>query len=209
MTRPVVHPTAEQAYRLLPDYMRADDIGTDWTLLRYVAAASVALDQAGDFLTITDPATSVTGTCEIVNAAAAPRRYLPWLGWLVGIDTSALPDPDVRAAILNSTETQRRGSMNALETAIARTLTGSKNIRIYWNLTSTDPYLLSVVTLTSETPDPAASLSAAWTEKPAGIDLELNTVIGSIWTEVVAEYATWNDVVAAHSTWNSLVIWTP
>ncbi len=209
MTRPVVHPTAEQAYRLFPDYMRAHDIGTDWMLLRFIAAAATPLDRAGEFLAIADPDTSVTGTCEIVNAAAAPRRYLPWLGWLVGIDTAALPDPDVRAAILNSTETQRRGSMNALRTAIARTLTGSKSVRIYWNITGTDPYLLSVLTLTAETPDAGATLAAAWTEKPAGIALELNTVAGSIWNEVVAEYATWNDVVAAHATWDALVAWTP
>ena len=209
MPAPTLHPAAEQAYRLLPDYTQAADPGTDWTLARFTGAAAVGLETPHDFLTIVDPDSSVTGTCELVNAAAVPRAYLAWLGWLVGVDTSTIPDADVRDAVANAAATQRRGSLGSIQDAVQRTLTGSKSCRVYPNVSGVDPYLITVITLTSDTPDAPAALAAAWSEKPAGVDLELQTVAGSIWTEVVTEYATWNAVVAAQPTWNDLVNWTP
>ncbi len=209
MPAPTLHPAAAQVYRLLPDYVQAADPGTDWTLARYVGAAATGLERVNEFLTLIDPDTSVTGTCELVNPAAVPRAYLAWLGWLVGVDTSVIPDADVRDAVGNAAATQRRGSLGAIQDAVQRTLTGSKSCRVYANVSGTDPYLITVITLTADTPDAGVSLAAAWTEKPAGVDLELQTVTGSIWTEVVAEYPDWLAVVAAHPTWSDLVDWTP
>jgi hypothetical protein len=209
MPAPTLHPAAEQVYRLLPDYLRAADEGNDWTLARFTGAAAVGLERLNEFLTLVDPDTSVTGTCELVNAAAVPRAYLAWLGWLVGIDTLVIPDADVRDAVGNAAATQRRGSVGAIRDAVQRTLTGSKSCRVYPNLSGTDPYVITVLTLISDTPDTAVTLAAAWSEKPAGVDLDLQTVTGSIWTEVVSQYATWDAVVAAHATWNDLVNWTP
>lgn len=209
MSAPTLHPAAEQVYRLLPDYLQAADPGTDWTLAKFTGAAAVGLERVNEFLTLVDPDTSVTGTCELVNPAAVPRAWLAWLGWLVGIDTSPIPDADVRDAVGNAAATQRRGSLGAIQDAVQRTLTGSKSCRVYANVSGVDPYLITVITLTADTPDPVASLDAAWAEKPAGVDLELQAVAGSIWTEVVAEYTDWNAVVAAQPTWNDLVNWTP
>lgn len=209
MTAPTIHDAAEQVYRLLPDYLLAVDEDTDWTLRRYVGAAAVGLETSHEFLTLVDPATSVTGTCELVNAAAVPRAYLAWLGWLVGVDTSVIPDADVRDAVGNAAATQRRGSLGSIQYAVQRTLTGSKSCRVYSNLSGVDPYLVTVITLTTDTPDSVASLAAAWNEKPAGVDLELQTVAGSVWGDVIGTYATWDAVVAAQPTWNDLVNWTP
>ena len=209
MTRPAVHPAAEQVYRLLPDFMRASDEGTDYAALRFVASSAVAFERAADFLTIVDPGTSVTGTCELVNAAACPRPYLGWLGWLVGVDTSQIPTPFVRDAVGNAAASQRRGSAGSIRDAVQRTLTGSKSCRVYPNLTGTDPYLISIFTLTSETADPATTLEAALSEKPAGCLIDLNVVAGSTWADVLAAYDTWADVVAAHPTWADLVTWLP
>lgn len=209
MTRPAVHAAAEQAYRLLPDYVRGADGGADYATLRFAAASAVGLERAVDLLALADPSTSVTGTCELVNAAAAPRRFLAWLGWLVGVNTSGIADAYVRDAIANAAATQRRGSVGAIRDAVQRTLTGGRNCRAYWNVSGTDPYLITVLTLTAETPDTASALAAAWTEKPAGIDLELQTAAGSTWADVVAQYPTWSAVVAAHPTWDDLATWLP
>lgn len=210
MTGPAISPAAEQVWRLLPDYLRAaDETAGGWALRAFVAAAAVGLDQAQEVLTMIDPDTSVTGTCELVNPAACPRPYLPWLGWLLGINTAALPDSDVRGAIQLAASAQRRGSIDAIRTAVQRTLTGGKDCRIYANQSGTDPYLITVITRTSETASVPTSLAAAWTEKPAGVNLTLTAVTGSTWADIAGHYATWNAVGAAFSTWNDVTAWTP
>lgn len=209
MTAPVIHAAAEQVYRLLPDYVQAVDEGTDWTLRRYTGAAAVGLEKCNEFLTLVDPATSVTGTCELVNASAAPRAYLPWLGWLVGVDVAAIADPYVRDAVGNASRTQRRGTSGAIIDAVQRTLTGSKYVRVYSNVSGVDPYLLTVLTLTAETPDAGAALAAAWSEKPAGVNLELQTVSGPTWADAIVAYANWDAVTSAKATWNDLIAAIP
>lgn len=211
MTRPVVHAAAEQVYRLLPDFMRsADELeAIDYTALRYIAGASVGLEKAADFLTLVDPDTSVTGTCELVNADACPRPYLGWLGWLVGIDVSQIADPFVRIAVGNAAATQRRGSKGSIRDVVQRTLTGSKSCRVYWNLSGTDPYLISVITITSQTPDETAALEAALTEKPAGLNLELQVVTGTTYAEIAANFTDYADVAATFPTYTDLTTYVP
>lgn len=209
MTAPILHPAAEQVYRLLPDYAQAADEGADWTLARFTGAAAVGLEKPNEFLTLVDPDTSVTGTCELVNAAAVPRAYLAWLGWLVGVDTSVIPDADVRDAVGSAADTQRRGAAGSIVEAVQRTLTGSRTVWVYSNVSGVDPYLITVLTLTAETASTPASLAAAQSEKPAGVDLELLTVAGSTWILANATYATWNAVVAAKATWTALVTAIP
>lgn len=211
MTRPAVHVAAEQVYRLLPDFIRsADEVETiDYTALRYVGAASVGLENAAGFLTIVDPDTSVTGTCELVNAAACPRPYLGWLGWLVGVDVSQIADPFVRVAIGNAAATQRRGSKGSIRDAVQRTLTGSQSCRVYWNLSGTEPYLLTVITFTAQTPDSVATLEAALTDKPAGMDLELQTVDGATYAEIAANFPDYADVKATFLTYTDLSEYVP
>lgn len=206
-----MHVATEQVYRLLPDFMRsADEVDAiDYTALRYVAGASVGLERAADFLTIVDPDTSVTGTCELVNAAACPRPYLGWLGWLVGIDVSQIADPFVRVAIGNAAATQRRGSKGSIRDAVQRTLTGSQSCRVYWNLSGTEPYLITVITFTAQTPDSVATLQAALSEKPAGIDLELQTVDGTTYAEISANFTDYAEVAATFPTYNDLSEYVP
>jgi hypothetical protein len=226
----VISRAAEQVYRLLPDYVQAADPGTDWTVRRYIAAAATGLDPAVDLLHAIDPDTSVTGTCEIVNPDAAPRSFLPWLGWLVGIDTTALADADVRGVLRDAVTSQRRGSVLAMAAAVRRTLTGSQDVTILtkppdpdypaWDYNQasedynadvrrfdggiTDPWLIIVVTKTAQTPDSTATLLAAEGEKPAGVLLELQTLAGMTYTELAAAYATYDVMRATNRTYGNL-----
>jgi len=211
MTRPVVSAAAEQTYRLLPDFIQAaDSIETvDYAALRYVGAAAVPMERAADLLTIVDPNTSVTGTCEVVNAAAAPRSWLGWLGWLVGIDTSQIAAPFVRDAVGNAAATQRRGSRGSIRDVVQRTLTGSQSCRVYWNLSGTDPYLITVVTITGQTPSSVATLEAALTEKPAGIDIELQVTDGFTYAEVQTNFTDYADISATVDNYTELLTFDP
>jgi hypothetical protein len=92
---------------------------------------------------------------------------------------------------------------------VQRTLTGSKSVWIYPNPSGTDPYLITIVTLTAETASVPNALAAALTEKPAGVDLSLTTVSGPTWVLATSTYATWNAVVAAKATWTALVTAIP
>lgn len=230
MTAPTVSTATQQVYRLLPDYAHAADEGTDWTLLAFTGATAVGLDKAVDLLHAIDPATSITGTCEIVNPDAAPRAFLPWLGWLVGIDTTVLADADVRGVIRDAVTSQRRGSVPAMAAAVRRTLTGSKDVTILtkppdpdypsWDYNQasedydadvrrydggiTDPWLIIVVTKTAQTPDENATLFAATSEKPAGVMLELQTLSGMTYAELAAAYPTYDVMRATNRTYGDL-----
>lgn len=197
---------ADQVWRLLPDYAREAD--TTGTLRAFTAAAAVGLSRSASFLDLVDPDTSVTGTCELANPLAAPRAYLPWLGWLLGIDTAALPAADVRPALVTAASTQRRGSSGAIRSAVRRTLTGGRSCRVYRDEDGAHPYTLRVVTVTDQTPDPAASLAAALTEKPAGMGLSLDVVTGATWNELAAAF-TWDGVRTTFATWDDVAAWIP
>lgn len=190
MTRPIVHPAAEQVYRLLPDYVRAADEAAGWTLLAFTAGAAKGLEKAVDLLTMADPDTSVSGTCELANADTIPRSWLPWLGWLVGVDVAAIPVAYARESVRDAAGSQVRGSRNAIAAAVARTLSNTVPWpRVWANLAGDDPYQITVVTTISQTPDETASLLAAWSEKPAGALLDLQVLNGALIIELEAAFA--------------------
>ena len=197
----------DYVYRLLPDYVRDDDAGTLATFLGKATAS--AMGPALRLADVGDPDTSVTGTAELANPAAAPRTWLAWLGWLVGIDLDTIPDADKRTAISESSALQRRGSRGSIIRATQRELTGSKSCRVYWNLSGTDPYVITVVTLTAQTPDTVAALAAAETEKPAGVDIILQDVTGATYAELAVEYADYDAVAAAFTDYDDLGDWVP
>lgn len=230
MTAPVVSTAAQQVYRLLPDYVQAADESADFTLLSFTGATAVGLDKPVDLLHAIDPNTSVTGTCEIVNPDAAPRAFLPWLGWLVGIDTTVLAEADVRGVIRDAVTSQRRGSAAAIAAAVRRTLTGSQDVIVLtkppdpdfptWDFDQagedynadvrrydggiTDPWLIIVITKTVQTPDSTATLLAATGEKPAGVLLELQTLSGMTYAELTAAYATYDVMRASNRSYSNL-----
>lgn len=192
--------------RLLPEYVRTDD---DGTLASFLTGVGTAVAPAIQIADLTDPDTSVTGTAEIANPAAAPRPWLPWLAYLVGIDLTGIPDAETRDAIADASTLQRRGSVRSIIRATQRTLTGSKSCRVYWNLSGVDPYLLTVVTLTAQTADSGATLAAAWTEKPAGVDLELQVVTGATYDELAAAYVDYDELAATFADYDEAAAWIP
>lgn len=197
----------DYVYRLLPDYVRDDDTGTLATFLG--KATATAMGPALRLADQGDPDTSVTGTAELANPDAAPRTWLRWLAWLVGINLDNIADANKRAAISESSTLQRRGSKRAIIRATQPTLSGSQSCRVYWNLSGSDPYVITVVTLTAQTADSNATLAAAETEKPAGVDMQLQTVAGATYAELAVEYADYDAVAAAFTDYDDLAAWVP
>lgn len=196
-------------YRLLPDYIRSADEAGDGTVGAILGAAGAGLQPAVDLLTLADPATSVTGGCELADPWAAPRWALEWLGWLIGVPTTGIPAVDLRATLADAASVRRGGSIGAIHAAAQRTLTGSRKVRVYSNLSGTDPYLITVITATSQTPNPVATLAAVWDEKPAGVDLQLQVIAGSTYDELAAAWPTYSDLAAEFATYDDMTSWIP
>jgi hypothetical protein len=193
--------------RLMPDYVRNED--TTGTLAAFFAGVGTCVAPALRVADLADPDTSVTGTAEIANPAAAPRAWLPWLAYLVGIDLDGVPNADQRDAIAVASALQRRGSRNAIARVVQRTLTGGRSCRVYSNLSGIDPYLITVVTIDTQTPDEPATLLAALSEKPAGADLELQVVASVTFDEIDANFADFDAVEAEFDTFDDLTTYTP
>lgn len=199
--RPVVHPVAERAYALLPNRIRSLDAENDFAMLRYVAAAAHGFEPAADV---------IAGSGDLVDAQRTPRAWLAWLGWMLGIDVTALPVDQARSVVAGAGQGQRRGSRNAIKAAVARTLSNqSPPPRVWANFSGVTPYDITVITNTAQTPDPVATLLAALSEKPAGMVVELQVVEATTWAEVEMQFDTWADVEAAFATWADLEEWIP
>lgn len=194
-------------FRLLPDYVRNDDDGTLASFLGY--ATTAAMGPALRLADIADPDTSVTGTAEVANPDAAPRPWLLWLAWLLGLDISTVPDSEKRVAVSQASSLRRRGSKRSIIRAAQRTLTGSKSCRVYWNLSTTDPYVITIVTLTAQTPDSVATLVAAETEKPAGIEIQLQVVTGAVYNELPPNFADYDALAGAFADYDDLTNYIP
>lgn len=192
-------------FRLLPDYVRSSD---DGTLALFLGRATVAsMGPALRTADVADPNTSVSGTPEIANPLAAPRSWLAWLGYLIGIDTSALADADIRSALQDASTSQRRGSTAAMRVAVQRTLTGGKSCSILTD-DGGNPYAIRVIVRTAQMPSGSATLAAATSEKPAGCSITVQAAAGTTWQQITTKSKTWAQV-AAVGTWDDVLNWTP
>lgn len=145
-----------------------------------------------------------------MNPAVAPRAWLPWLGWLIGIDTSAIPEASVRSVLQDATSNQFRGSREAIKAAVARTLSSPTPApRVFANYAGLDPYLITVVTTDAQTPDPAATLLAAQAEKPAGMELVHTVVSGALVSDLEAGFTLVSGLEAGLDTVLDIAVWTP
>ena len=209
MPAPTTSRLTDLIYGRLPDYVQAADTATDYASKRFLASLLEPRKATVELVDAADPDTSVTGTSELANPQAAQRPWLPWLGWLVGLDVSGVSESFQRQAISESSALQRRGSRGAIIRAVQRTLTGSKSCRIYANLSGVDPYLLTVVTINSQTPDAVDTLEAAISEKPAGIDLILVGVDGALYAELEAEFSDYDELSDTFNLYDDLTDWLP
>lgn len=209
MTAPTTSRLTDLVFSRLPAYVKAADEDQDYSARRYLASLLDPQRATVELVDAADPDTSTTGTCELANPEAAQRAWLPWLGWMIGLDVSGVTESVQRRAISEASRLQRRGSRGAIIRAVQRTLTGSRSCRIYPNLSGSQPYLLTVVTITSQTPDPAESLLAAFQEKPAGMDVELQTTTGATYDELSIYFPTYDDLTDAFETYDDMASWVP
>lgn len=125
-----------------------------------------------------------------VPVTLADAKELGWLGQFVGVRLApALTDAEARVAI-DAVAGFSRGTPSAIVNAAARTLTGNKSVKFY-ERAGGNAYDLTVITYSSQTPDPTATEAAIRALKPAGIVLTYLVVDGLTYAQLEADYATY------------------
>lgn len=145
------------------------------------------------------------GWTSILDAARIDAKGLPWLGQLVGVTSDELRPLAVAAqrAMLLDRPKFRRGTPLAIVQALQETLTGEKTVFMRERYPS--EWKLSVRTITGQTPDSAASLSAILSQKPAGITLDYSVVTGQDYQDVLDNNTDYADLLATYATYNAVL----
>lgn len=143
----------------------------------------------------------------LFDADECPAYALPWLSQFVGVRIEdQWSEEEIRAAIKNPSG-WKRGTPEAIRLAARATLTGSKSVSIFER--DGDAYNLTVRTLTSETPDEAATEAAILRQKPIGLLLDYQAIAGQTWADVVSNHADWDEVTDTYATWEQMVATPP
>jgi hypothetical protein len=141
------------------------------------------------------------GWSSLLDLNRCPDEALPWLAQFVGV--RLLPDstPAAQRARILATDGWKRGTPAALAAAAAATLTGSQTVTLR-ERDAGDPYALRVQTLTAETPDPSATVNAILSQKPAGLTLTFQTLVGQDYLSLEADHASYAALASDYQTYN-------
>lgn len=156
----------------LAPYAR-EDAEHDFVLGTFLIGLLAPAQEIAD-LVRDDPDTGATGWSALVDADRCPVWALPWLAQLVGVrDEPTLSEVERRARIKDMAGLHR-GTVAYAQAAAAAYLTGTKTV----NVTERDggAWLITVETLSAETPDPDLVEQALLAAKPAGLLLTYNVV---------------------------------
>jgi hypothetical protein len=149
-------------------------------------ALAQALKQVAELF---DPEGDIPPGAPLLDVELCPDWALPWLAQIVGVALPAGVTPAQARVLIADVAGWQRGTPAALEAAAGLYLTGTKTVYFRErDETSPDPpYTLEVVTLDSETPDPALVLAALLAQKPGGIVLNYRTVTGWDYQQMTTE----------------------
>lgn len=175
----------------------------EWHLAHYCGAIGVMFQSVADVARDTPDG---PGWSAVLDLDRCPDAWLPWLAQFVGVDLLPGTSPaDMRERIAG-TGGFHRGTPEAIRVAAQATLTGTRTVyfRERYSGGADPPYTLQVVTLTTETPSPSATLAAILAQKPGGIVLDFHTVAGWDYTALKATAYTYATLKTKFYTYNDL-----
>lgn len=208
MPAPVFSDYTERLYGRIPDHYRNVDAvqAGDFPFKRFL---SLLGDQAGALETLVDridfraldEGGAPGATSDLVDPSTADNAWLDWLGQLVGVILDpALTELERRASVEDAPSGWRAGTKLAMGLAAKTALTGTQTVQVYDHSTDVSgigaatEWDVLIVTLSSETPDPAVVLDAIRSKhaKPAGVFL-YHRDYEATWATIEAERPTWAD----------------
>jgi hypothetical protein len=174
---------------------------TGWHLAKFAGALGEMFQPVADVARDTPEG---PGWSAVLDLQRCPDEWLPWLAQFVGVVVA-------RGVIARRHARAHRGN-GRLQARHARVHPGRHpshanrvapcHLARARQQRADPPYTLEVVTLTGETPDPAATRAAILAQKPGGIVLAYRTVAGQDWQGVTAK--TWRQARATYATWRDL-----
>ena len=182
----------DAAWDYLPQYIPDADDGTVRALLDSLAAPVVGLvDVLTDADTTADP-------------YSTPFDRVAWLAAMAGIDISTVASDARKRAVIGDAAWRYRGTVQAIRTRVAETLTGAKSVEITTNLGG-DPDAIAVTTFASQTPDEPATEAAIRAELPAWMAATIVTdAAGQSYTNLAADYATYGAMTTTGKSYGTL-----
>jgi hypothetical protein len=153
-----------------------------------------------------DPDGDIPPMAPLLDPDLCPDWALGWLAQMVGVALPAGVSPADARTIIRKVSGFQRGTRAALAAAAGLYLTGGKTVyfRERDQTAADPPYSLQIVTLVSETPDPAATLAAILRQKPGGIVLDYHTIVGWDYLQMSASYATYAALPPKFATYSDL-----
>ena len=196
---PAVSPLGQRlADRTAP--LAPEDGAHGWAHLVLCEGMMRGLQRVAD---IYDPPDPIPPGAPLLDPELCPDWALPWLAQLTGARIPDGTSPEDARTVISSVSGWKRGTPDALRAAAGLALTGTKTV-YFRERDAGDAYRLEVVTLTSETPDPAQVQALLLSQKPGGIvlgyrttdawDYEQMTTEGGTYLVVKGRYYTYADL---------------
>lgn len=207
MPAPEASPAALELFEAIGPAFTEPDPDFDYTCLKLCIALTTAnIDLIHEIVSDTDAG---PGWQILLDPTRCPAVCLPFLAQFVGVRLKPeMSEAQKRAAIADP-EGFEVGSPAAIVSVAKRRLTGIQTVLLVERYTGL-AYRMKIVTIESETPDPAATLRDILEEqKPMGIRLFFNASPDWSWTELGEEKATWAKVQADFDTWDAVVTNSP
>jgi hypothetical protein len=196
VTRPAVPAVTDTWYDELA-VIQPDDEALGWPFLIFLAGLGVTFGPLHDLVRDSDAG---PGWSAAVDPERAPVWALPWTAQFAGVTlTPGLDEPTQRWEI-TSPPAFERGSTDALISRAQRLLTGQQRVTVLERDGS--EWRTTVITYTSETPDPAATERDVLAEEMGGERIVYRVDPGWSVGQLEDEYSTRTvgDVEAAFAT---------
>lgn len=202
MSVPTLTFTGQRLYDQLAP-LATEDATYGWALAHFCAAFAAQLDEVADLSRDQDDGT--IGWASLFDLDNVPAKFLPWLGLFVGVTMPGSLTAAAQRLRIRQTDGFRRGTPDAIQGAARQTLIGPDGTPdtatvFLEERIGGDAYHLTVATLTSETPDSAATQAAILAQKPAGLVLTYSTVTGGDFLTLRDTHTDFADVKATFAT---------
>jgi hypothetical protein len=160
---PILGSAAQQLYDSLWQ-LAGEDQANDWALAHLCNAIGAMRQRAVDLFEDRD---GLPGWSQLFDVERCPAYALAFLGQIAGVTVTAGASEDIQRDEVRAKAGKDRGRPASTVRKVKATLEGTKTVRVIERVGGS-AWRHQIITLTAETPDPAATFAAMLSDKPEG-----------------------------------------